>query len=118
MKKSKKSAPKSKWAAFARADGAFDFEALSDEQKEELYQECESIGTDQIGAPLTLAQRRLHERAVRGRPRKGRGAQIVSLSIEKDLLRRAERLAKSQGLSRSELFSRGLRALLAVAGPV
>ena len=84
MKKTKKAAPKSKWAAFAASDGTFDFEALSDAEKEDLYRKCESIGGDEIGSPLTPAQRRLHERVLRGRPRKGNGAQIVSLSIERD----------------------------------
>jgi hypothetical protein len=116
MIKGKLTAPKSRWAKFARPDGTFDFEALSDEQKEEFYNECGSVGVEDGGSALTPAQRRLHHRVLRGRPRKGKGAQIVSLSIEKDLLRRAERLAKAQGLSRSELFSRGIRALLAVAG--
>jgi len=115
MNKPKHTASKSKWAAFARADGTFDFEALSAAQKEEFFEECESLGDD-VAAPLTPVQRRLHERAGRGRPRKGSGAQNVSLSIEKTLLRRAERLAKAQGVSRSELFSRGLRAVLAFAG--
>jgi metal-responsive CopG/Arc/MetJ family transcriptional regulator len=45
-----------------------------------------------------------------------RGAEIISLSIEKDLLKRAEGFAKSQGLSRSELFARGLRAILTLSG--
>jgi hypothetical protein len=116
MKKTKKPVLKSQWAPFAGADGTFDFETLSDAQKEELYQECDSIGDGDADSPLTPTQRRLHQRVHRGRPRKGKGAQIVSLSIEKELLRRAERLAKAQGLSRSELFSRGIRALLAVAG--
>ena len=108
---------KSKWARFARPDGTFDFEALSDKQKEEFYAECEGAGGE-AGAPLTAAQRRLHAqvRRRRGRPRKGRGAQIISLSIEKDLLKRAERLAKEQGLSRSDVFTRGLRAFLVLAG--
>lgn len=108
--------PQAKWSAFANVDGTFDIEALSDQQKEALYQECEKIGPDDA-TPLTPVQRRLHQQARRrGRPRKGKGAEIVSLSIEKELLRRAEDLAKAQGISRSDVFSRGLRALLAVAG--
>jgi len=112
----KRKSPKSKWSAFMRPDGSFDFEALSDKQKEEFYEECEALGP-QAGEPLTPAQRRLHERARRrGRPRKGQGVEIVSLSIERHLLRQAERMAEAQGVSRSELFSRGLRALLVLAG--
>jgi hypothetical protein len=114
MKKS--NGGKSKWSAHARPDGSFDFQTLSDREKEAFYKECERIGPED-GEPLTPVQRRLHARARRrGRPRKGQGSQIVSLSIEKALLRRAQRLAKAQGLSRSELFSRGLQAVLAIAG--
>jgi hypothetical protein len=99
-----------------RPDGSFDFEALSDAQKEDIYQECEKIGPED-GEPLTAVQRRLLARArKRGRPRKGQGVEIVSLSIEKSLLRRAEKLAKAQGVSRSDLFSQGLRPVLAIAG--
>jgi hypothetical protein len=112
----KQKSGQSKWAKFSRPDGSFDFEALTDAQKEEFYQECETISADKA-KPLTPAQRRLHARTKRrGRPRKGKGAEIISLSIEKTLLRQAERLAKAEGLSRSDLFSRGLRALLAVKG--
>ena len=79
MKKPKPA--KSKWSAFARPDGTFDFDALSDEQKEEFYNECETLSPED-GVPLTPAQRRLDARVRRGRPRKGKGAEIVSLSIE------------------------------------
>lgn len=107
---------KKKWSSFARSDGSFAFESLSEAQKEELYNELDSP-VPTAGVRLTPAQRRLHARARRrGRPRKGKGAEVVSLSIEKGLLRKAERLAKAEGVSRSDLFSRGLRALLAVKG--
>ena len=79
MKKAKPK--KSKWSAFARPDGTFDFDALTDEQKEEFYNECETLSPED-GVPLTPAQRRLDARVRRGRPRKGKGAEIVSLSIE------------------------------------
>ena len=107
---------KSKWGTVARPDGTFNFNALTDDQTEKLFHESEAIGTDDV-QPLTKAQRQLHAEARRrGRPRKGKGVEIVSLSIEKDLLHRAERLAKAQGLSRSDLFARGLRAVLAISG--
>ena len=106
----------SKWSGFVGTDGTFDFEALTDAQKEQFYSDCETIAPKR-DIPLTTAQRKLHTAARRpGRPRKGKGTQIVSLSIEKDLLRRAERVAKAQGVSRSDLFSRGLLAVLAAVG--
>jgi len=107
----------SKWSAYVRPNGSFDFESLTDAQKERFYKECDMLGDNDKGQPLTAAQRRLHARARRrGRPRKGRGTKIVSLSIETELLRQAERVARARGLSRSELFSRGLRAIIAIAG--
>ena len=107
----------SKWKAYVGSDGSFDFEALTKAQKEQLFNECEALADDDKGRTLTPAQRSLHARARRrGRPRKGRGVRVVSLSIETDLLRRAERLARARGMSRSELFSRGLRAIIAIAG--
>jgi len=41
--------------------------------------------------------------------------QTTKKSIEQDLLRQAERLAKARGISRSDLFSTGIRAILAMA---
>ena len=52
----------------------------------------------------------------RGRPRKGRGVKVISVSVEKDLLTRSDRLAKKLGISRAELISRGLQATLVAAG--
>ena len=94
------------------------FMAMTDAQRK-----AEVAGFDKEdllpGKPLSAVGRATHGRARRrGRPRKGQGAEIISLSIEKELLRHAEQLAKTQGLSRSELFSRGLRAVMAAAGAV
>jgi hypothetical protein len=47
-----------------------------------------------------------------GRPRKGRGAQTVSLTVEKALLARSDAYAKRLGVSRAELVQRGLNAIL------
>jgi hypothetical protein len=75
MRKSKETVPKSKWAALAAADGTFDFAALTDRKKEEFYISCDSIGGDENGSALTPAQRRLHERLLRGRLRKDQETQ-------------------------------------------
>ena len=48
-----------------------------------------------------------------GRPRLGKGVKVISLSLEKGLLDRCDRLAKEKGISRAGLVSRGLRAVLA-----
>ena len=47
-----------------------------------------------------------------GRPRQGQGAKVISVSLEKELLAQADRLAKRKRVSRASLIARGLRAVL------
>jgi len=51
----------------------------------------------------------------RGRPRKGKGVKVISVSLERDLISRSDKLAKSLGISRSALIARGLKEALAQA---
>jgi hypothetical protein len=51
-------------------------------------------------------------RQKRGRPKVGKGVQVVSVSIEKGLLSRADRLARKLQLPRTQLIALGLEALL------
>ena len=63
--------------------------------------------------PLTPTERRQWQRAKRpGRPRRGKGARVISLSVEQNLLEQADRAALKTGLSRAALFELGLRAVL------
>lgn len=68
--------------------------------------------------PPSPAARARWERARRkpGRPRRGKGAKVISVSVEKDLLSRSDNLAKRLGVSRASLIERGLEAVLAAAG--
>jgi len=71
------------------------------------------FAADADAKPLTAAQRELHRKARRvGRPKLGKGSQVVSLSVEKELLARADAYAKRRGLGRSETFILGLKGLL------
>jgi hypothetical protein len=72
---------------------------------------------DEFGSP-SAAVRRRWERARRkpGRPRRGKGAKVISVSVERGLLSRSDSLAKNLGLSRASLIERGLKAVLAVEG--
>lgn len=65
--------------------------------------------------PLTSATRRRWERAQRkpGRPRRGKGVKVISVSVEQDLLERSDKLAQALGVSRARLIERGLRVVLA-----
>jgi hypothetical protein len=68
---------------------------------------------DQSRAP-TLEETRQWQRAKRkrGRPKQGQGAKIISVSIERELLRKTDRLAKKLHTQRTKLIARGLEAIL------
>src|SRR5712691_4101818 len=68
--------------------------------------------------PLTPTTRRRWARAKRkpGRPRRGKGAQVISVTVERELLARFDDLARDLGLSRAGLVERGLKAVLAAEG--
>jgi hypothetical protein len=65
--------------------------------------------------PLTKAERARWERVKRkklGRPKVGKGVRVISLSVERGLLERADSYAQENGLTRAQLFARGLVAVL------
>lgn len=72
------------------------------------------FAADREARPLTPAQRAQHRRAARrrGRPRVGKGAAKLYISMERGLLKKADSFAKSHGMSRSELIARGVRAMI------
>lgn len=47
-----------------------------------------------------------------GRPRTGKGVQVIFVSIEKKLLKKTDLLAKKLGVPRTQLIARGLTALV------
>jgi len=66
--------------------------------------------------PLTPAMRRKHRQAAkRARARISKDAAKLSIRMERRLLERADRFAKSHGLTRSELIASGVRAIVGSA---
>ncbi|HSB63461.1 MAG TPA: hypothetical protein VLJ18_04810 [Thermoanaerobaculia bacterium] len=67
---------------------------------------------------LGPAERARWERARRkpGRPRRGEGAKVISVSVERQLLIRSDTLAKNLGITKASLEERGLKAVLAAEG--
>jgi hypothetical protein len=51
-----------------------------------------------------------------GRPRRGKGAKAISVSVEMGLLARSDALARSLGVTRASLIERGLKAVLVSEG--
>jgi hypothetical protein len=64
--------------------------------------------------PLTPELKRKLRRARRkpGRPVVGKGARRVLVTIERDLLRRADAFRKKRKLSRAQLIAKGIEAVL------
>ncbi len=62
------------------------------------------------GKPLTRAQRARFEAARKGgRPVTGEGVQVISLSVEKGLLRRTDAAARKSRLSRAQFVAQALQ---------
>ena len=62
---------------------------------------------------LAKAERRARKGAKMGRPVVGEGATAVLISIERGLLKEADRTAKARKMTRSELIALGLRTVIA-----
>ena len=95
------------------------FIALPDAEKERIYQEIEAESPEQRLArsrPLNASERRQWRRFKAktkiGRPKVGRGAKTISLTVEKGLLSRADAYAKRHGLTRAKLVAHALSAIL------
>jgi hypothetical protein len=95
-----------------RANGALDPQLVA----EAAADYGSEMAIDQF-RPLDEAARSRWDQARRkpGRPRRGKGARVISVSVERDLLSRSDLLAKHLGVSRAGLIERGLRAVLAAA---
>jgi hypothetical protein len=50
-----------------------------------------------------------------GRPKIGKGAKVVSISVEASLLKSADAYAKREGIGRTELFVQGLRLAMGLS---
>lgn len=62
--------------------------------------------------PLTVRDNAKHRQAQVGRPKIGKGSQVVPISIERGLLEKADAFARRHNLRRSQMVAEGLRLLL------
>ena len=107
MKKTKKSAIE-------------EFIALPDAEKDRIVQEFENETLEETLArsrPLNARERKQWRRfkAKMGRPKVGKGAKTISLTVEKSLLKQADAYAKRHGISRANLVAQGLQAIIGSA---
>lgn len=67
------------------------------------------------GRPLNAAERSLHRLAAkrgRGRPKIGKGSERINITIERNLLARADAVARQQKIGRSEMIASALKLLI------
>jgi len=105
---------KKKTVASEREMTAEDFIALPDSEKERIYAELDAESPERRRArsrSLNSTERKQWSAMKKkmGRPRIGRGAQAISLTVEKALLGRATVFARKHGMKRAELFAKGLK---------
>jgi hypothetical protein len=89
------------------------FDAMTDAQRAKVFAEFEAETPEQRqarSAPMNAGERawwkRVQKKLKAGRPRFGKnGTQIVSVTVEKGLLKQADAYAKAKGMKRSELFA-------------
>jgi hypothetical protein len=95
------------------------FIALPDSEKERIFRKIEAETPEQRltrSRALNARERAQWRRFKKlGRPRIGDGAKTISLTVERDLLKRADAYAKRHGISRARLIAQGLHAILGSA---
>jgi hypothetical protein len=93
------------------------FVALSDAEKEKFTAEFDKEFIMDTFGPLNATERRIWNRAKKklGRPVKGKGHKVISVSLEKGLLQRADAFAKQKKITRAALIASSLETILAKA---
>jgi hypothetical protein len=93
------------------------FDSLPAAEKERIFNEIEQGTPEQrrVESTAPSAGDRARLRRVKtkmGRPKIGKGAKIVSITVEMDLLKQADAYARQNDLNRSQVFTHGLRSVL------
>lgn len=95
------------------------FMSMTDAQRDAEVAQYDREMPGTPGKPLSKTGKVAHARARRkaraGRPRVGRGAKRVLITVEGGLLKRADAYAKRHGLNRSELIAKGIINLIGSA---
>jgi hypothetical protein len=92
------------------------YQDMNLEELEKATREYDRPGKPKFLKPpegLAKAERRARKAAKIGRPVVGEGATAVLISIERGLLKEADRTAKARKMTRSELIALGLRSVIA-----
>jgi len=93
-------------------------DAMTPAQRQKLFEELEGTSPEERWAKAespSAAERRRQMRAAKGmsQPKNRNGKRHISITVEADLLRRAEDFSRRNHMKRSELFTLGLQKVLA-----
>lgn len=94
-----------------KLSGYEEFEALSDAEKEKVWESFNREIPFSETRPLSAADRRLHGFAGRA-PRVRQDTKAVSITVSRSLLRQADAYAKAHGLTRAQLVAQGLAIVI------
>jgi hypothetical protein len=98
---------------------ADEFEQMSDAQRAAFVKQYDRDIPLSETRPLTIAEQKLFKRILRrgrGRPRIGKGAARINITIEKGLLGRVNAFSKKQKISRARMIAKGLELVMKKAG--
>ena len=89
-----------------------EFIALPDAEKDRIVAEFDKEFVIDTFRPLNAQERKIWKRARRkmGRPTNGEGHKVISVSLEKGLLKRVDAFVKKTGTTRASLIARALMA--------
>ncbi len=94
-----------------------EFDALSPQDKEKVWEYYDRIiPSSELRDPTpeeaAIIRRQRHRNRKVGRPRVGKGAKMVAVTVELGLLKRADAFAKKHGMKRAEMIARGLLSVM------
>jgi hypothetical protein len=88
-------------------------EMVTEELREATAEFDREFVAETFGAPSARQRAQLARAKVkRGRPRIGAGSRTICVTVEKDLLAQADRLAEKLHVPRAALVARGLQAVV------
>ena len=91
------------------------FLALSDAEKDAAVADLDREIPLSQTRPLNARERKQWQKTKRrlGRPKVGEGSKMIAVTVERGLLRRADRYAKQHKLKRAQMVAAGLELLMA-----
>jgi hypothetical protein len=90
------------------------YQQMTTAELAEATRQYDKPGTIDRTRPMTRAERAKERKArhAGGRPRIGRGAERINITIERNLLAQTDAMARQKKIGRSEMIALGLKLLI------